>query len=329
MYIYCITNLINGKKYVGQRKKTVEKSKSYYGSGVYIKRSIKKYGKDNFKKEILEVVDGDSILLLSERERFWIKTLDTMHPNGYNLTEGGDNGYSLSDEAKQKISKTHKGKIISEETRMKISKSQLGRVSSNKGIKLSDDVKLKISNKLKGRKLDESTKDKIRLKLLNMSDETKDKIRVGHFKKINKINKDTGIVEKTYNSISEASINNNINYNEISKCLIGYRKCIGNYTWEYVDSKNVPNYNLRLKRNPRAYTELVEKSVDKLKVQVCQIDKNTSNVINIYNSIKEASENTNIHRSDISMCIRGKRKTSGGYVWKKFSDMKVDTQIIE
>lgn len=52
MYIYKITNLLNGKIYVGKHTcKNIENL--YYGSGVAIKSAIKKYGKENFKKDVL------------------------------------------------------------------------------------------------------------------------------------------------------------------------------------------------------------------------------------------------------------------------------------
>ena len=50
MIIYKTTNLTTGKIYVGQDSKN---NPNYFGSGKYIFRSIKKYGKENFKKEIL------------------------------------------------------------------------------------------------------------------------------------------------------------------------------------------------------------------------------------------------------------------------------------
>jgi hypothetical protein len=53
MIIYCITNLINGKKYIGSDSNNNPK---YMGGGTYLKKAIKKYGKENFKKEIINKV---------------------------------------------------------------------------------------------------------------------------------------------------------------------------------------------------------------------------------------------------------------------------------
>jgi group I intron endonuclease len=86
MVIYKTTNLVNGKFYIG---KDVKNKKSYLGSGKVLKQAIQKYGKDNFKKEILERCN--TLEELDEREKYWIKELKAIE-NGYNLTEGGTGG---------------------------------------------------------------------------------------------------------------------------------------------------------------------------------------------------------------------------------------------
>ena len=56
-YIYKITNLINGKIYIGKSIRCDSYHlKTYFGSGIVINLAIKKYGKENFKKEILEMI---------------------------------------------------------------------------------------------------------------------------------------------------------------------------------------------------------------------------------------------------------------------------------
>lgn len=90
MEIYKITNIINNKVYIG---KDVSCDNNYYGSGVYIKRAILKYGKNNFTKEIIDT--SDSYEELSIKEKYWIsfyKKSQTL----YNLTDGGDGGDTWS-----------------------------------------------------------------------------------------------------------------------------------------------------------------------------------------------------------------------------------------
>lgn len=86
MIVYKTVNLVNGKFYVGKQASTI---KWYLGSGTALKSAIKKYGRDNFKKEILEVCT--SLEHLAEREIFWIKKLNAIK-EGYNIAEGGTGG---------------------------------------------------------------------------------------------------------------------------------------------------------------------------------------------------------------------------------------------
>jgi 6-pyruvoyl-tetrahydropterin synthase len=123
MQIYKITNTINGKIYIG---KDTTDNPLYLGSGKLIKLSIKKYGKKNFKKEIIE--ECDDYYLLSEREMYWIDFYNSTDLNiGYNISKGGDGGDTLSNNPnlniiKEKISNKMKKRVFSDEHKKNLSK---------------------------------------------------------------------------------------------------------------------------------------------------------------------------------------------------------------
>jgi hypothetical protein len=106
MVVYRVTNLINGKIYIGKDSRN---DPNYYGSGILIKKSIIKYGISNFIKEILGVYTSEDEL--NEGEIYWIKELDSRNPMiGYNISEGGE-GFNLKnlpnyDEIKEKMDKS-------------------------------------------------------------------------------------------------------------------------------------------------------------------------------------------------------------------------------
>ncbi len=66
-FIYKTTNLINGKFYIGMHS-TSNLKDGYLGSGKRIRRAILKYGKHNFKFEILEYCDDREVLANRETE---------------------------------------------------------------------------------------------------------------------------------------------------------------------------------------------------------------------------------------------------------------------
>jgi group I intron endonuclease len=107
MFIYKTTNNINGKIYIG---KLVRESKTYLGSGKILKQALKKYGKDNFTREIIEYCDCK--IVLSEREKFWINYYNSTDSNiGYNITKGGDGGSTNNYFLNRKLTSEHKLKI--------------------------------------------------------------------------------------------------------------------------------------------------------------------------------------------------------------------------
>lgn len=192
--IYKITNMINGKCYIGQ---TVTGFDRRYSSGLYnthnehLKYSIEKYGIENF--EIVKIFDvAFSKEELDIKECMYIKIFDSMNPNkGYNKSTGGANPLP-SEESKIKRSKSLMGHFVSEETKQKISEKAKLRTSeenpfygkqhsdetkekigkANKGRKWSDDARRKMSEDRKGRKSPMEGK--------HHSEETKRKISENH-----------------------------------------------------------------------------------------------------------------------------------------------------
>lgn len=109
-YIYEIVNTTNGHTYVGQRScDCLPTEDNYWGSGLLIKRAIKKHGLGAFKKVILE--EGDfSKKALDERERFWIARRRMEGHAEYNVSPGGTGGDLLKDAPELKAEALRKNK---------------------------------------------------------------------------------------------------------------------------------------------------------------------------------------------------------------------------
>lgn len=165
-YIYRITNKVNGKTYIGQHKYK-KLNDRYMGSGKLLAKAKKKYGKENFVKEILVF----NVLRKEHADLLEITFIASERAKGkaeYNIAEGGqggspNKGKPHSEEWKKKLSDSlkgkkkpprseehkgkpgnFKGKHHSEETRRKIAE-------GNKMKHVSEESKRKISAAKKGR----------------------------------------------------------------------------------------------------------------------------------------------------------------------------------
>ena len=123
-FVYCVTNSVNGKQYIGQTIRSIVERWRYHvrdaklGSMCALHCAIRKYGVDAFAVEQLD--SADSLEELNCKEAHYIGALQTFAPAGYNVTTGGDS-FEHSVETCRKISETHLGKVVSEETRQRIS----------------------------------------------------------------------------------------------------------------------------------------------------------------------------------------------------------------
>lgn len=153
MFVYLVTNKVNGKKYVGQHSGL--DLQKYWKKHAYralasptdrvraIYSAIRKYGLENFEIKPLVIVGTKEDLNYYEIEL--IRVLKTKAPSGYNLTDGGDGVSNPSQETRQKMSESQTGKTQSEETKLK-------RSQSLRGQKRSEETKRRMSEAQMGNK---------------------------------------------------------------------------------------------------------------------------------------------------------------------------------
>jgi len=187
--IYEITNLINGKNYIGQHI-TENVNDGYMGGGVAIRSAIKKYGVKNFKKEILLYAKNEAALNFFEKclvtpEFIELKT-------NYNLKEGGGSCGKFSEEARKKMSLSRMGRKMSSETIKKRQETKRLWGTTTKGRKMPpknpESIKKMLETKMlrgttrKGKKLSPEQIQKMSLANLGkkLNPETKLKISLAH-----------------------------------------------------------------------------------------------------------------------------------------------------
>lgn len=107
-YVYITTNQLNGKQYVGSHC-TDDIDDGYLGSGRYFVKAVKKYGKQNFSREILQ--ECKDIEEARKLEESFIQKFQTIRPLGYNLSPTGGQllGGYVSQESIEKMRKNRIG----------------------------------------------------------------------------------------------------------------------------------------------------------------------------------------------------------------------------
>lgn len=99
MFVYMTINKINNKKYIGKSVKP--EHREYLGSGRYLKNAINKYGKENFKRVIIERCNNAEHL--REREKYWIAYYDASNNDEfYNISSNSGGGHHGRDNRGEK-----------------------------------------------------------------------------------------------------------------------------------------------------------------------------------------------------------------------------------
>lgn len=146
--IYKITNIVDGKIYIGQTVNYEKRKRSHRNyllnnkhCNSYLQRAFNKYGLDSFKIELIQECKIDE---LDDLEKFYIKKYNCCNEDhGYNMMYGGQKYRKFTQEVKEKMSRARKGKKLSEEHKRKISLANKNKVMSKEAIE-----KMKLAKKL-------------------------------------------------------------------------------------------------------------------------------------------------------------------------------------
>lgn len=228
-YLYKITNNLNGMIYIGQKRGKPEKSKMYYGSEIWIKRSINKHGKENFKKDVLcKCYTKES---LNKKEIFYIDLYRKMNYLLYNIADGG-----LGNGGKYGEDNPFYGKKHSKETKEMWSKKRKGMMSGSMNPNYGGKNLVGKQNPFYGKKHTDETKKLLNKKLSGKNNYNYGKRGPKHCpwcRTILQINKKTDEIIKVHYSVKEAGESIGKPSKDLSRCLTGKRKTAHGFKWKY------------------------------------------------------------------------------------------------
>jgi group I intron endonuclease len=304
--IYKITNIINGKSYIGQstnihRRWQAEIADSNnincHSYDYPLMRAFRKYGIDNFKFEIIEECRSEE---LNQKETYWIDYFDTFF-HGYNQTLGGD---TTIRQPKENVIG-----VISDLTNTNMTHKDIA-------------IKWGMSTEMvQGINTGRYWKHNANYPL-----QKRQMAKISYCEKCGKeITKGSKLCISCYEfSIAENS--NKPSKDDLIRDLYGYN---GNFTKVgqiyNVSSNSVKKWCKKYgipNKSSDYRTKTDKKTKEKIrpfKMGVVQLDMETSNEIKTFNSISEAAESLGLNNkccTHISDVCKGKRITAYGYKWK-------------
>lgn len=152
MIIYKATSRTTGKTYIGQTSRPFKSRRSeHHRSAQQAHRqkyptpfhlAIRQEGSGNFDWEVLETCT--SCEHLNEREKFYIKLLDCLVPDGFNQTTGGAMDATMTTATREKIAESMRGLHKDPEFQGNLYPKLKGLVPPNKGVPMSEAQKVKV-----------------------------------------------------------------------------------------------------------------------------------------------------------------------------------------
>jgi hypothetical protein len=284
MFVYRTTNLINEKIYIGQHS-TNNLKDGYKGSGLLISKAFKKYGKDNFKFEIIE--SSDSREYLDQLEKKIIAEENALDDEiGYNLHQGGLGGSSY-----KKINQYKKdGTFIKTWDAIILASQEL-----NLSYKTIQNCVKEVKPSCGGYIWKDYAKYKECINIQAFKDNS--------IKRVNQYSIEGNFI-KTWTSITEAGIELSLNTSSIGKCCRQEPSTyqIGGFIWRY--SSDVKG---------KSDIPPVDYNKSKRKVEQYALD---GTYLKTFDSLSLAAKEINGASGNIGKCCIGKRKSVGGYIWK-------------
>ena len=214
-----------------------------YKANRYFSNAIRKYGWSNIVHEVLfeglsqAEAEGKEVELIAA-----YKSSDRKY--GYNIALGG-RVHNVSEETRQKLSASHKGKKLSQAQRAKMSEARRGEKHPMYGKHHTEESRRKMSEAHKGRppwcaglKLTDEHKAKLSMVRMGhaVTEETIAKWRKSNqfrMRPVEQIDVFTGRVIARFDSASDAFRGTGVDSSSISKCCLGKRKMAGGFEWRY------------------------------------------------------------------------------------------------
>lgn len=318
-YIYQIYNRFNMKSYIGQTTRTIKErfavhkanAKNHIDSSRFLYEDAYNYGWDIFnviEVEKLESHDYDLLRdMLNDREIYYISYYNSLYPNGYNISPGGNfNSINTLKETYQfdldknliaiyrSVSDAAQKTGVSS-TRISMCCSGLGVTAG--GYYWSHSQTIPECN----------NHYKKETRIIQYSSDGK---LICVFRSIAKAARTMPNTGGKLRTISA----------DIAKCAAGKTKMARGYIWKYYDEiievygrvlEQLPN-DVVVMANAHNRNKFPSKSV-------CQYSL-TGEYIDMFNSITKASEKTGVGFSRISACVTGRQKTAGGFIWKYYKE---------
>lgn len=210
-YIYKITNIQNNKIYIGKTTTCIQErfSKHIYesntpntkGYSFILHKAFRKYGLDNFNIEQVEEVDNK---FLNEREVYWINFYNSIIPNGYNMTFGGEGSVKI--DYNKVYSLWDNGKSVAQ-------------------------IATILGNSIPQIKTILSTYNNFNIEINNQRTIASTKKAVCQY------DKNTGILIHTFDSIKEAALAVGVDRSCISRCCSGQKKSSRGYIWKFAEKE--------------------------------------------------------------------------------------------